>query len=136
MIGGRRLHKHWFGGSRRKLISMAERPAREAVMPKSDFTDAANKITVTIDGDEGDVMAGGNGQDGSLRLRMKDGKEAAYIAVTATGGSIMLSKSDGKQSFFVGSAGDCAIGGNGVSGDLRLFAPTSLAGGAAVLAGQ
>jgi hypothetical protein len=105
-------------------------------MPKSDFLDSAKKPTVTIDGDGGDVAAGSNGQNGSFSVRTKDGKVVAYLAATATGGSIAISKLDGKQAFFVGSGGDCALGGNGVSGDLHLYAPTSLAGGAAVLAGQ
>ena len=105
-------------------------------MPKTDFRDPSNAATVVIDADKADLTAGGSGQDGTVHIRTKDGKETITIGAGGSGGQILIATPDGKQVLFVASTGDFALGGNGHSGDVTLFPPNSLAGGAAVLAGQ
>jgi hypothetical protein len=68
-------------------------------MSKSQETNNANEVTITLDGTNGDITAGGNGQDGKLVLFAKNGTEDVVLDAKranlrlggyATGGDIGL----------------------------------------------
>lgn len=88
-------------------------------MAKTEVKDGANNVTITLNGDTGDVVIGGNGQRGDLVLKDELGNDK--VRITAFG-QITLITPDGKQRFFVGgSGGDLSLGGNGASADINLF---------------
>lgn len=88
-------------------------------MSKFEVKDNDNKVTITLDGDNGDISVGGNGQDAQLLFKDKATKIKGYIAASNSGGQISLAGPDGKQRFFCG-AGNLHVGGNGADGDLFL----------------
>jgi len=51
----------------------------ENKMSKTEIKDNVNNVTVTLDGDTGDITAGGNGKDGDISLRNADGAEKIHL---------------------------------------------------------
>jgi hypothetical protein len=99
-------------------------------MPQFEVKNAANQVTITLNGDTADISAGGNGQDGMLVLRDKAGKEYARFTGFQLGGQMVLTTPAGEQRVFLGAAGsDLSLGGNGAGGDINLWAPTDNTGG-------
>jgi hypothetical protein len=98
-------------------------------MAKLEVKNAANQITITLDGDSADISAGGNGQEGALVLRDKAGKEYARLTGFQLGGQLVLTTPAGEQRAFLGAAsGNFVLGGNGVDGDIALLPANSQAG--------
>ena len=95
-------------------------------MAKVEVKDPANKVTITLDGDTGDISVGGNGQDGAVIILDKNGKAAMRLNTT----QIVLTTPDGKQKVFLGATGaDFSLGGNGAGGDINLWSSVDKAGG-------
>lgn len=87
--------------------------------------DSGGKVRISLNASAGDVIVGGNGKDGNLIIRDKEGNQVAEILV----GLIRLSSPDGKQRFFVDQLGaNLVIGGNGADGDISILPANSPAG--------
>lgn len=113
-------------------------------MPQTQILNAANQVTITLDGDTGDVVAGGNGQDGDIIVRTTGGVER--IRLDGQAGSIKARSAVQVEVFGVnGDTGEVIlrgvnvpgpgaprirlepgganvwVGGNGQDGDIILF---------------
>ncbi len=87
---------------------------------------STGKQRVRLEGNEGNLWLGGNNADGDLVLFSKSGDneslENATIHLNGEKSQLTL-KADGKRRAYLdGSAGNLWLGGNGVDGDLLLFA--------------
>ena len=84
-------------------------------------------VKVTLNGNDGDVFAGGNGKDGDLALFRRDvanpsRHNQATILLTGGNGDIFLRNSDGVNRIHLdGAHADMWIGGSGRNGDIVLF---------------
>lgn len=97
-------------------------------VPKYPFNNAGGQITVVIDGDKGDISAGGNGQKGGVELRGEDGTLVGYLSAGAGGASLAILAQDGKQRAYLSNSGDFNLGGNGTPGQMRLLPATAMPG--------
>ena len=87
------------------------------------------QATITLDGTAGDILAGGNGQAGAAVVRNGDGKVIVRLTSaalfrpqlgTVASGGIALYNTSGQATVSLTTAGDVAIGGSDVDGDLVL----------------
>ena len=74
--------------------------------------------TITLDGDSADMLAGGNGIDGDLRLNDAAGQERVRLA--AADSSLTLRDAAGGLMAEISSAGDLTLGGAAGDGDVLL----------------
>jgi hypothetical protein len=111
-------HGHaWLGGNGTHGLFTLFPPGVENV------TDTA-KATVFLDGNVGDVVAGGSGQDGDIFLRDGAGKVKMHLG--GQNGDVLLQDSAGNiKMHLVGSHGHAWLGGSGTSGLLTLFPATA-----------
>ncbi len=79
---------------------------------------ADSAITITINGDTGDLVAGGAGEDGDIRLR--DAAGTTRISLDANSGVIRIYSAEGGLVMTISAHGDINMGGAGQDGDLRL----------------
>jgi hypothetical protein len=80
--------------------------------------ESGTDVTITIDGNAGDIHVGGAGQPGQLTLRTQDGQ----ALTTVSPGQVVLFGPEGQQRFFLGAIGaNCVIGGPGRGGELHLL---------------
>jgi hypothetical protein len=92
----------------------------EQVTGKVEILNSASNITITLNGNTGDISAGGSRQDGDIIL--KDGSGNERIRIDAQTGTIIIKASDGQNRLRVdGNGGNIWMGGNGADGDLVLF---------------
>lgn len=95
-------------------------------MPKTEFKDANNNVTITLDADTGDIVAGGNQKKGEIRLKDEQGNEIVYISAFP---QMVVRTPDGKQRFFLGlEGGTLHIGGNGSNGLITVHNANSALG--------
>lgn len=76
------------------------------------------KPTITLDGDSADVLAGGNGIDGDLRLIDAAGQER--VRLSAADNALALRDATGGLMAEITSAGDLTLGGAAGDGDVLL----------------
>ena len=84
---------------------------------------ADKKVTLVLNGDRGDLLVGGNGQDGSLTVLDSKGKNRLTMEPIANGGRIRMLGSAGESLVeLVGAlnAVVIALGGSGFDGNIRL----------------
>jgi len=97
--------------------------------------ESMGKIRIQLDAASGDVLIGGNGTDGDLILKDKDGNEKMRLSGTGLekihNGSILLTDEAGEQRVYVNSSGRLALGGNGADGAILILPDSSPAGQAA-----
>ncbi len=74
--------------------------------------------TILLNGADGEVVAGGNGQDGSLVLRNGSGKKAIVISTASR--NVRIENDEEQPTLILGPAG-LIVGGNGSSGSLAIL---------------
>lgn len=93
--------------------------------------DASNMVTVTLDGNNGNISAGGNQQAGVIHLKDKNGK--ARVDIQSLFPATSLYNSVGKLMFYLRCIDDAAcllaIGGNGATGRISLHPSASVYSG-------
>ena len=90
-------------------------------MPKIEAKDGANNVTITLDGDKGEIAIGGGGQVGVLTVADNSGKIIARISGTPLDG-ISLYHTDGHQIVSISSfTSRIAIGGSGTDGGVNIY---------------
>jgi hypothetical protein len=90
-------------------------------MSKFEVKDDANKVTITLDGNTGDISVGGEGQDGKIIIKDKLGNALAEMR----GWQIIFFSPDGKQTASLLNTADFVIGGHGKGGDIHLVPPSA-----------
>jgi hypothetical protein len=85
-----------------------------------EILDTASNITITFEGENADISAGGNGRDGDIVLN--DGAGNERVRVASPTGTITIKSSAGQVRLRLdGNGGNVWLGGNGADGDLVLF---------------
>lgn len=79
----------------------------EQITGKVEVLTGTGKITITLDGDSGDMLAGGNGQDGDLALA--DSSGVRRIHIDAQSGLVTLRNANGQDTLAIGSSGNINI---------------------------
>jgi len=79
----------------------------EQITGKIEVLTGAGKITITLDGDSGDMLAGGNGRDGDLVLA--DSSGVRKIHIDGQSGHITLRNANGEDILTIGSSGNINI---------------------------
>ncbi|MEO0667292.1 MAG: hypothetical protein AAFZ99_05210 [Pseudomonadota bacterium] len=75
-------------------------------------------ITITLDGQNGNVTLGGNGADGDMTLRDTSGNNR--IVMDGQGGSLKLYNAAGELLVSLGVNGNMVLGGTGSDGDMAI----------------
>jgi len=79
----------------------------QQIMGKVEVLTTGGRITITLDGDSGDIHAGGNGQDGDLALTDSAGQRRIYL--DGQNGSVRLRNASGDDILLIGSSGNINI---------------------------
>ena len=79
----------------------------EQITGKVEVLTGVGKVTITLDGDSGDMLAGGNGQDGDLALANSSGVRRIHI--DGQSGLITLRNANGEDTLTIGSSGNINI---------------------------
>jgi hypothetical protein len=90
-------------------------------MGKVSIIESGSDVTITLDGDTGDISVGGEGQDGKIIIKDKLGNALAEMR----GGQIIFFSPDGKQTASLLNTADFIIGGHGTGGDIHLVPPSA-----------
>lgn len=79
----------------------------QQITGKVEVLTGTGKITITLDGDSGDIQAGGNGQDGDLVLADSGGVRRVHI--DGQTGLVALRNANGEDILTIGSSGNINI---------------------------
>lgn len=90
----------------------------ETFSGRVDVTNGSGEVTVRVNGDHGNIRAGGNGQDGDLFVLDTAGN--SRIHVDGQSGKIRIMAADGTTVANIGMHGNAYLGGAGQDGDLVL----------------
>jgi hypothetical protein len=100
------------------------------IIGRVDDAGSESEATLKLDGDNGDITAGGHTSNGDLRILDGDGKGRIHLGLEQLTGrgnvktsawSMSISEPDGDKMFRVGPFGDLTLGGKGNDGDLMIL---------------